>query len=528
MAAPSPVRLSLSRALSPNIRLLYQPLLTRRYLFSKVMPLLAALAVALCTAMVLVVWSVMGGFLSTLLEQGRAMIGDVSIEYPVEYQFRGIPYADDLVQRLQARDEVAAASPTVETLGMLALPFGVRKAVQVVGIDPITYDRVTDYRQRLWWQRPQADEAVDPGDPRLDLPPGFEDAGLYLSEDGVPGGEPAATLGISVSPFNQRASSGEGGYFRRHPTHFMPGLEVTLTVAPLSQSGVPIEPVDRLFPVVNETYSGMYDADAQWVFVPIATLQRMLKIDEARRLDPTFVPGTLVADPDTGEFVPAEPPVVGVEPARVTNVLVRAKDGVSDQELLDVCKAVYAEFAATHREAPSAALMQELELIYTWERKPGLRTFVAAVKKETALVLVLFGFISMTAVFLVFAIFWAMISEKTKDVGILRAVGASRTGVAWLFLRYGAAIGVVGAVVGGAIAALIVANINAIHEWIGTTLGLYVWDPSVYYFFEIPADVDAGKFAIVMTSGVVASVLGALVPAVRAAAMDPVKAIRFE
>ena len=54
---------------------MYQALLTRRYLTSKVMPLLAAVAVTLCTAMVLIVWSVMGGFLGMLVASGRTLIG---------------------------------------------------------------------------------------------------------------------------------------------------------------------------------------------------------------------------------------------------------------------------------------------------------------------------------------------------------------------------------------------------------------------------------------------------------------------
>ena len=504
---------------------MYQPLLTRRYLFSKVMPLLAAVAVALCTAMVLIVWSVMGGFLKTLLEQGRGMIGDVSITYPIGGQLRGIPFSEDLIQSLVADERVAAATPTVESLGLIALPHGEQKAVQLIGIDPASYDAVTAFSERLYWQR--LDEPLrgdlDRADMRLRIEEGYEDPGRRLR---TTAGEPAVVLGISVSGTNRRDRA---GFFVPNPAYFMPEQEVTLTVAAASASGSLLEAEDRVFRVVNESQSGMYDVDAQWVFVPIGTLQRMLKIDEAERLDPSFVPGTLVEDAETGELVAAEPRVIGVEPARVTNILVRAAEGVSDAELLEVCKAAYQGFAERYvGVAPSPRVMEEFELIYTWERKPGLRTYVAAVKKETALVLVLFGFISMTAVFLVFAIFWAMISEKTKDVGILRAIGASRIGIAWLFLRYGAAIGVVGAIAGGIIAASIVSNINEIHSWLGETLGIYVWDPAVYYFFEIPADVDSMKFAIVMLSGVLASVLGALIPAVRAAAMDPVRAIRFE
>jgi lipoprotein-releasing system permease protein len=131
-------------------------------------------------------------------------------------------------------------------------------------------------------------------------------------------------------------------------------------------------------------------------------------------------------------------------------------------------------------------------------------------------------------VFLVPAIFWAMVSEKTRDIGILRAIGASRAGVAWLWLRYGLAIGIVGATLGGIVAFLIITNINAIHDWMGSALGLEIWNPKVYYFTEIPSEVQWDKAAIVLLGGVLASVVGALVPALKAANMHPVRALRFE
>lgn len=57
---------------------------------------------------------------------------------------------------------------------------------------------------------------------------------------------------------------------------------------------------------------------------------------------------------------------------------------------------------------------------------------------------------------------------------------------------------------------------------------MQVWDPKVYYFTQIPNKVDPVHAAIVLGAGVGFSVLGALVPAVRAARMDPVRALRFE
>ena len=85
-----------------------------------------------------------------------------------------------------------------------------------------------------------------------------------------------------------------------------------------------------------------------------------------------------------------------------------------------------------------------------------------------------------------------------------------------------------GSAAGGILAYLVVSNINPIHDWMGRALGVQVWDPRIYYFTTIPTDMDAAKAAIVLVGGVLSAALGALWPAVRAALMHPVKALRFE
>lgn len=528
---------------------MYQALLTRRYLLSHVMPLLSALAVALCTAMVLVVWSVMGGFLNLLLDSGKSMIGDVSITWPVV----GIARYETLIDRLKNDPLVADATPTIETLGLLSLPSGDTKTVQVFGVEPAGYHAVTGYYDRLWWKvlapaatsppvtnapapptsdaEPSADHAEQPKavDIRSQYPETMaqaDEAGRSLRErDPQTGMErPAIVLGLEVSrPNNERTPEG----FIRPRYDFMPSREVTLQVMPLSRRGVPIRPEARTLPVANEFRTGLYEADANWVIVPLAELQRMLMLDQAERTveDETGVARVEIDSEGRERFV--RPTKVVVEPARATTILIRAAPGVAADALNERCKQLYESFYADF-SASTRLPDPDRILIYTWENKPGLSDFIAAVKKETALVLVLFGFISSTAVFLVFAIFWSMISEKTKDIGVLRAIGASRLGVAWLFLRYGLLIGVVGSLTGGALAFLIVHNINPIHEWMGHALGITVWDPKIYYFSEIPNRVEPSKALIVLSFGVLSSALGALIPAARAAFMDPVRALRFE
>lgn len=503
---------------------MYQALLNRRYLLSKVMPLLASLAVMLCTAMVLVVWSVMGGFLNMLLASGKTFIGDVAIAWPV----LGMPYYGELVKDLEKDELVEAATPTIEALGLLGLPTGESRTVQVFGIEPDGYHRVTGYHDRLWWRHIDAPMKRDAEarDPRLTIAPGFESDGEKMSERDPRTGieRPAIVLGIEVAKYNERAAE---GFVRPMAGLFMPEREVTLTVLPLSQRGVAIATQDRRLPVANEFRTGLYEADANWVLVPLNVLQQMLKLDEGQKVDPSTRNGTVEIGPDGRERI-VPPRVIGVEPARATNILIKAKAGVSAEALRERVVQVYDRFVNGSPERQAAMPSATRVLIFTWDRKPGLESFISAVRKETSLVLVLFSFISLTAVFLVIAIFWAMVSEKTRDIGVLRAIGASRSGVAWLWIRYGLSIGVVGSALGGALAYLIVLNINPIHEWLGRAMGIVIWDPSVYYFTDVPSEVNTGHAVIVLVSGVVSCAVGAIVPALRAALMDPVKALRFE
>jgi len=518
----------------------YQALLTRKYLTTKIMPLLAMAAVMLSVATVLVTWSVMGGFLNTLLNSGRTLIGDVTIHWPTA----GFPYYDELCDRLEADDRVRAAAPLIESFGVVALPDGQVHGVLVKGIEGESYARVTEYEQTVWWKPIDEPMRKDSAreDPRLGRDSFWQDedwaareqAGLTLTEED---GSPAIVLGIELSGWNFRRPSGV--YVPGAPAmagrsgeavmvyEFLPDTEATLSLFPMAGGGAIIEPVSRTVPVANEFHSGIYEADSRTLFARLDLVQRMLKLDRAEKIEQPE--SAFELDPGTGELVRTQARVVGVDPARVTTVLVRAADGVPVTSEKDIaafrehCAAIYAGFAADHPgEVPGPGNIQ----IRSW--RDLNRTTIAAVEKETGLVLFIFGLVCFTTVFLVLAIFWSMVSEKTKDIGILRSLGGSTAGITWLWLRYGAAVGVVGSGAGLLVAWLVVRNINEIHEWLGEHLGLVIWDPSVYYFFEIPSDMDWQKAAAVVTVGVLTCIVGAAIPALRAGAMDPVRALRFE
>jgi len=522
----------------------YQALLTRRYLTSKVMPLLASLAVVLCTAMVLVVWSVMGGFLAKLVNSGRTLVGDVVISWPTV----GFPYYEDLVTRLEEDPEIAAAMPMIETFGQARLPDGTVQGVILKGIDGEKFAKVTDYGSALWW-RP-IDRPLKKDEDRRDIRlgpapivpgPSWQEmltSGLSMTRREAGVERPAAVLGIEVSGYNARRPQ---GYFepmtppKRSPDGSIDYLRtflpqngaVTLSVFPQDTRGGVLGIESRTFPVANEFHSGLFEVDHRTVLVNFKALQDLLKMNAGKRLREGARGVEIVIDPVTKEETIVSPTELVDEPARATTVVVRAKaetlEGDGARALAQRCRVIYGQFAASHKGAvPDPAVIR----VATWEDQN--RTFIAAVKKETGLVLSLFSFISLTAVFLVLAIFWSMVSEKTRDIGTLRAIGAGRAGVAGVWLWYGLAIGLVGSILGGVLAYTIVTNINPIHEWMGRALNITIWDPQIYYFSEIPSKMDPVKMAYVLAGGLVSSVLGALIPAIRAAWMDPVRALRFE
>ncbi len=535
MPAPSP---TLWRTPRGDPRPVYQTLLTRKYLTSKIMPLLAMVAVLLSVATVLVTWSVMGGFLRMLLDSGRVLVGDVTITWPAV----GFAHYDELVEDLEDDDMFVAATPVIEYFAQIQLPDDRPTEVYLKGVDPDGFDRVTGYMAHVWWRpmdepTPRDKDGVDwrlREDNQEMFAETLENARTMTRPIGEGAPRPAAILGIEVTGFNYRNDVGvydplmpvrtlPDGSEESIPVFMPTNGEIILTVLPPARGGgIIAEPVTRSVPVANEFQSGIYEADKNTVLVPFAWLQDILNLGEGRRAS---TPGMFGAatDPETGETIPSPASTRTLVPARATSVIALARDDATPDQIRARANEIYAAFAQRHPgEVPSPGAIQ----IATWEDLN--RTLVAAVKKETGLVLFIFGIVCFTTVFLVLAIFWAMINEKTRDIGILRALGASTTGVAGIWLSYGAALGLVGSVLGVIAAALIVNNINSIHEWLGRAFGLVVWDPRVYYFVEIPSDIVPLNALVVLCAGIITCILGAAIPAFRSARMDPVKSLRFE
>lgn len=494
---------------------MYKLVLILKYLRRKLAPLFAAAAVTLCTAMVIIVISVMGGFLEMMKSSVKQLTGQIVVHADIV----GFADYEQLAEQLRALPEVDAVTPLVRVPGLLKLDGSVQP-VEIVGIEPESYNVVTQFNNTHYWSdehlQKELAERLEmlrelPADQRELVKKDHEKwfallhAGKSMRAIKAFGDMPMIVPGIEVRAANKRNDDGEYMFFNSGV-----GSPATITVLPVSKTGNlgAFGPEVKRFIVANEFKSGLYEIDKNRVFVHFDVLQEMLKM-QAMQVEER--------DYDTGE--PTGKMIK--EPGRTHELMVRStlEDGEDLERLVEAVRQTVRAFQDKQKRP---TLLQ----IETWRQRH--RVLLDAVEKEKGLLTILFAIISIVAIFMVGVIFYMIVLEKTRDIGTLRAIGASRRGVAGIFIGYGLAIGIVGAVLGTALASVVVLNLNEIQAQLYEWFAFKMWDPRVYYFERIPSRIDAKETAAIAVAAIVSGLIGSIVPAILAARLKPVEALRYE
>lgn len=165
-------------------------------------------------------------------------------------------------------------------------------------------------------------------------------------------------------------------------------------------------------------------------------------------------------------------------------------------------------------------------LVSDWRNR--LAAFWGALKVEKVAMSIILGLVVAIAALNIISGIVMLVKNKTRDIAILRTVGASRGSMLRVFFIAGAAIGAAGTFTGLILGLLFCLNIGAIQHGLEALLGVQLFNADVYMLEAIPALVDPVDVFWVTVWSLFMSCVASLLPSWRAAKMDPVEALRFE
>jgi lipoprotein-releasing system permease protein len=471
---------------------MYKFLLCWRYLRTRYIALASVVSVMLGVATMIVVNAVMGGFSDKMRDRIHGALSDIIVE---SIDFDGFANPDVVMARIKAvaGDDVYAMAPAIETIGMIQIPLpngqNISQPVKILGIRPEERAKVGSFENFI----------IDDAKPPKHLPASFEvseslrmtnsPAGALLAEGNlddqiekalrenakadVP--DDGAILGYAIATFHHKESHRDIFLARR-------GSKIILTF-PGAGKGA-IEPKMDSFTTVGFYKSEMSEYDGTYVFVPLERLQYLRGIGD------------------------------GKGNGRVNQILIKARPGANLDEVADAIR------GAVERIRPA------FYRVATWEEKQG--NILAAVQVEQSILNILLFFIIAVAGFGILAIFSMIVVEKTRDIGVLKSLGASSSGIRAIFLSYGLLLGMVGSGVGMVGGLLFVHFINDIEKWLSVVMHRKVFDDTIYYFDRIPTLIDPWTVSWIVLGALFIAVAASVWPAHRAAKLHPVRALRYE
>ena len=151
-----------------------------------------------------------------------------------------------------------------------------------------------------------------------------------------------------------------------------------------------------------------------------------------------------------------------------------------------------------------------------------------AVANERTMMMFVMMIMVVVAAFSITNTLITVIVQKKREIGILKALGASRGAIIGVFLGQGAIVGVLGNIIGVAVGFTVLALRNDIRDFLSRFAGIDIFSAKVYLFTEIPAQITGRDVAIICSSSFIICLVAAAIPAFFAAGLDPVKALREE
>lgn len=443
---------------------MYKITLALKYFLKRKVSYFAVLAVTLCVFIVVVVMTVMTGLYNEFKQKNYEITGDCVVG---TNSLVGFAYYEDFIKILERQNEIDAVSPVIKSFALFRIKGSTSdQALEIMGIEPKSFCEATDFGKTLFYHQSKISDVFKiSDDPNLTgCMPG---AGvLYLDDTDFQNRTqvPMYTFSISCFPLSSKGALTDAGT----------GLVRTMN-----------------FYLSDVSYSGLPRVDSFIIYLPFEQAQKLCGMDGLTK--------------------------------RASSIHIKFKPNVKLNKGCELVRSLWNSYSL-EKQNESQAFLLDTVTVQSW--KEFRRDAIAPMENEQAELVVMFGFVGLTTVFIVLVVFYMIISHKTKDIGILKSVGVSKTSVIELFSIFAFLIGLLSSTIGLLTGWLFLANINNLERWLYKNYGFELWDRSVYAIGEIPNRVNLTMLFVIAAAAIFACLLGAFFPSWQAARKDPAEILQ--